>query len=514
MIDWSSGQRLSLLMGGRSLSSGLFCFLVASGALLSGCGFDPGPVADPVADYVPSEVSQVDGTTHVQNFGPKEVLHVYEEPPNRGLRFLYMQNRAATVADGGVSAWPDRDGARILLFDDRGTVSAVLQGAPEGQRPLTQPISVALGGDGFYGVEADGSALRFADGAPIDWSDGLLPGPARGGVGSITVASRSLHEFSYAYVPPGSPLMWVRDEVTGEIREIGEVEEAPQPLLSEVVNTGWPTVSESGDIYFAAATQPVIKKFSSAGELLWESRWTPAEPVPKPKFMVVDGALRPDVEVMNWGIVEGLDGNLYVLGAQTPGDRAGYLLVFQPDGTLLRAGTVPTEEAIFVDRRGHVYSVPADDALARTGEPERAMFPSFELPRLGSEDIVSLEEYRGKVLVVNFWASWCIPCREEMPLLREFSDELDPSEAVILGLNEDVRPSAGIGFLDEIGGVPYANFEGRGQLKRQYGYRGLPYTLVLDRELRIIRSFYGFGTSIDPIKEAVRVELARGATIP
>lgn len=118
-----------------------------------------------------------------------------------------------------------------------------------------------------------------------------------------------------------------------------------------------------------------------------------------------------------------------------------------------------------------------------------------------------LEDHRGKVVVVNFWASWCGPCRREMPLLDAFARKLDPEQAVIIGLNEDVAPGAGLAFIEELGGIGYESGTGEGRLRRRYNYRGLPYTIVLDRDLRVARSFYGFGSSIDPIIEAVQQEL-------
>ncbi len=98
-----------------------------------------------------------------------------------------------------------------------------------------------------------------------------------------------------------------------------------------------------------------------------------------------------------------------------------------------------------------------------------------------------------------------------MPLLDAFAAELSPSEAVVLGLNEDVRPSDGLKFLEGLGGVSYASAAGEGRLRDRYDYRGLPYTIVLDRELRVVKSFYGFGRSIGPIRDVVLAELASAA---
>ena len=182
--------------------------------------------------------------------------------------------------------------------------------------------------------------------------------------------------------------------------------------------------------------------------------------------------------------------------------------MFDREGRFVRSGRVSENDAIFADARGRIYGVPIGDALSRTGEPERAVFPAFDLPLLGGIGRTTLEAHRGKVVVLNFWASWCGPCRREMPLLATFANELDPDQAVLIGLNEDLDPEDALAFLEEIGGVGYPHGQGRGRLRNRYNYRGLPYTVVLDRDLRVIRGFYGFGSSIDPIEKTVERELS------
>jgi len=223
----------------------------------------------------------------------------------------------------------------------------------------------------------------------------------------------------------------------------------------------------------------------------------------------VFSVLQFGITAVEFGFLARRERLLYVLAAPTPEIGPDHILVFaEADGRLLRAGRVPQRSAVPADARGRIYVTSEEAAQRWLGDPNRAPFPTFDLPILGrATERTTLEEHRGKVVVVNFWASWCGPCRREMPLLDAFARELDPERAIIVGLNEDVSPSAGLAFIEELGGVSYESGTGGGRLRSRYNYRGLPYTIVLDRDLRVVKSIYGFGSSIDPIIEAVQQEL-------
>ncbi|MBX6342542.1 MAG: TlpA family protein disulfide reductase, partial [Thermomicrobiaceae bacterium] len=60
--------------------------------------------------------------------------------------------------------------------------------------------------------------------------------------------------------------------------------------------------------------------------------------------------------------------------------------------------------------------------------------PGFTLTDFSGQQ-VSLEQYRGKTVILNFWASWCAPCRDEAPRLAEIQRSLDPNRAVLVGVN-------------------------------------------------------------------------------
>ena len=91
-----------------------------------------------------------------------------------------------------------------------------------------------------------------------------------------------------------------------------------------------------------------------------------------------------------------------------------------------------------VTSSGHSETI--DTALA---EGRRVPAPALTLPRLERERRASLNDYRGKVVVLNFWASWCAPCRDESPLLQRWHERIRSQGGTVLGVNVlDVRSDA------------------------------------------------------------------------
>ena len=125
-----------------------------------------------------------------------------------------------------------------------------------------------------------------------------------------------------------------------------------------------------------------------------------------------------------------------------------------------------------------------DDALAR-GETVEA--PEFDLARLSGDGSASLADYRGKVVVLNAWASWCDPCRAESPLLERWHRRISrDGRGTVLGIDaldvdEDARA-----FVREYGLTYPMLRDPEGESLVDYGVVGSPETFVIDERGRIV----------------------------
>jgi len=123
-----------------------------------------------------------------------------------------------------------------------------------------------------------------------------------------------------------------------------------------------------------------------------------------------------------------------------------------------------------------------EEALQQ-GQREEA--PELVLPRLSGEGEGSLADYRGQVVVLNFWASWCEPCREESPLLQRWHERLRKRDATVLGVDAFDEIGRARAFVDEYGLTYPMLRDGDGSTREQFGIVGFPETFVIDRQGRI-----------------------------
>lgn len=134
--------------------------------------------------------------------------------------------------------------------------------------------------------------------------------------------------------------------------------------------------------------------------------------------------------------------------------------------------------------------------LARSGPQavpgDRA--PSFELALLDGSGVLSDEDLRGKPVVINFWASWCIPCREEAPLLERTWRAYRDEGVMFLGVNIKDAESDAKKFVEDFD-ITYPQVRDLDQrLTRDFGVKGLPETFFVDHRWIFIGAISGAQT--------------------
>ena len=129
-----------------------------------------------------------------------------------------------------------------------------------------------------------------------------------------------------------------------------------------------------------------------------------------------------------------------------------------------------------------------EEAVAR-GEREPA--PDVELPPLEGGPEKSLDDWRGQVVVLNYWASWCEPCREESPLLERWHKRISKQDATVLGVDVLDVTSDAQDFIDKYG-LTYPHLRDKdGSTQEDFGIVAYPETFVIDRQGRIVESQRG-----------------------
>ena len=130
------------------------------------------------------------------------------------------------------------------------------------------------------------------------------------------------------------------------------------------------------------------------------------------------------------------------------------------------------------------------------GEPEEGPYPP-NYDKVSSSELISLSDYRGKVVLLDFWATWCPPCRKGIPDLVELKEKYGEKGVEIIGISLDGITRGGatkdevIPFIKEYG-INYPIVEGDMNISQQYGgIRSIPTSFVIDKEGYIISYYQG-----------------------
>ena len=137
------------------------------------------------------------------------------------------------------------------------------------------------------------------------------------------------------------------------------------------------------------------------------------------------------------------------------------------------------------------------DLGADTGLDRGQVAPDFALSKLSGDGTVKLSDYRGRPVVVNFWASWCHPCRREFPLLADARVKYKGDDLQVIGVSYDDIPSDSRTFVKDQGAKWTFGRDDRGAVAKDYGVRAVPQTFFIDADGTIRDRVFGITSAKD-----------------
>ena len=132
-------------------------------------------------------------------------------------------------------------------------------------------------------------------------------------------------------------------------------------------------------------------------------------------------------------------------------------------------------------------ALPAPALAVDAGQPA----PAFALPR-ASGDALTLESLKGRVVFVDFWASWCAPCKRSFPWMNEMHRKYGDKGLTIVAVNVDKRRADADRFLAQVPAAFPVVYDPEGKAPAAYGVKGMPSSYLIDARGNVVQVESGF----------------------
>lgn len=140
-------------------------------------------------------------------------------------------------------------------------------------------------------------------------------------------------------------------------------------------------------------------------------------------------------------------------------------------------------------------------------ESEQAA-PDFTVKTLDGKNL-RLEEQKGNVVMVNFWASWCGPCRKEMPLIEKIQKKYSRLGFTVIGMNVDEDTAAAQRFLKDVETSFPIGLDPKGEVSKMYKVAAMPTTVMIDRNGKVRNIHKGYKAGDEKAYEKMIKKLIR-----
>ena len=124
----------------------------------------------------------------------------------------------------------------------------------------------------------------------------------------------------------------------------------------------------------------------------------------------------------------------------------------------------------------------------------RQVAPEFSIPGKlkDAKNTIKLSDYRGKLVYLDFWASWCGPCKKSFPWMNAMQEKFASKGLTVIAINLDNKSEDSVTFLEKIPANFLIGFDKQGEIAKQYQVQAMPSSVLIDRDGKILARHKGF----------------------